>query len=291
MVWLGGVLLAGVAGLLVLARIVGALWTRETAARLSDISYGAMAPRPEPRTETADLEELPDPVQRFFRVSLSRDHPSILEAHIRQRGVFRAEPGRPWSPMVAEQYFRTAPPGFVWDARIRMSGVLQVRVRDSYGRSGGEMKGKVFGLFPVVDATGEAALSQAALQRYLAEAAWLPTALLPGSGVEWSPLSDRSARATIRDGDVVASLDFLFSEAGQIEAVRANRYREEDGRYELRPWEGRFWNHADNHGLRIPMDAEVSWLLGQERFVYWRGSLTDVTYRYGSLSAASAILH
>jgi hypothetical protein len=62
---------------------------------------------------------------------------------------------------------------------------MKVRVRDTYVTGQGSMQGKILSLVPVFDERGQAELNTGALQRYLAEAVWCPTALLPGEGVKW----------------------------------------------------------------------------------------------------------
>ena len=63
-------------------------------------------------------------------------------------------------------------------------------------------------------------LARGELMRYLAEAAWYPTALLPGQGVRWQAVDEHSADATLRDGAVEMTLRFVFSADGLLEAVR-----------------------------------------------------------------------
>ena len=46
-------------------------------------------------------------------------------------------------------------------------------------------------------------------------AAWYPTALLPRQGVRWEAVDDRSARATLEEGDVT-----LTPEAGRADQSR-----------------------------------------------------------------------
>jgi hypothetical protein len=43
--------------------------------------------------------------------------------------------------------------------------------------------------------------------RFLAEAPWYPTTLLPGQGVRWKAIDDSTASATIQDGDTRVTLD------------------------------------------------------------------------------------
>jgi hypothetical protein len=40
------------------------------------------------------------------------------------------------------------------------------------------------------------------------------------------------------------------------------------------PWRARVWDYADVGGFRIPRMGEVSWLLPEGEFIYWRGEVT-----------------
>jgi hypothetical protein len=125
-------------------------------------------------------------------------------------------------------------------------------------------------------------MAAASLQRYLAEAPWAPTVLLPGgNGVRWSPIDDSSARATLIDGRTSVSIEFRFNAAGDITSVYTPaRYREIRGAYVATPWEGRFTSYSDRGGMRIPTEGEVAWLLPDRRLPYWRGRLTQIVYDF-----------
>jgi hypothetical protein len=95
--------------------------------------------------------------------------------------------------------------------------------------------------------------------RFLAEAAWYPTALLPSQGVQWEDVDDSSAEATLQDGETTATLLFRFREDGLIESVRAEgRGRTVGGTVVPTPWEGRWSHYALHDGMRIPLEGEVS---------------------------------
>jgi hypothetical protein len=88
----------------------------------------------------------------------------------------------------------------------------------------------VFGLVTVARVPSTPELAHGELKGFLAEAAWYPTALLPSQGVHWEPIDDASARATLADGAVRASLDFYFDRDGLIATVCApSRHRMVDG--------------------------------------------------------------
>jgi hypothetical protein len=178
------------------------------------------------------------------------------------------------------EHFSARPPGFVWDARIRMAPGVTVHVRDGFVDGRGSMEARVLSVYPVVSVEGTAAITTAALQRFLAEAVWLPTALLPEEGVRWSSLDASSARATISAGEVTVSLDFHFAADGLVDRIyTASRARDVGGgRTVPTPWQGRFSHYALRGGYRIPLRGEVEWIMTDGPAPYWRGEITGVTF-------------
>lgn len=234
---------------------------------------------PLPPFRWSEIGDLPAPVQRYFRAVLLEGQAIPRCARLTQRGEFLLE-GKGWRPFAATHHVGGRPPGFVWDARIRMAPGLTVRVRDGFVGGSGSMLGSILGLVPVVAAAGTPGINAGALHRYLAEAAWMPTALLPSHGVVWAPLDSTSARATLTAGTTTVSLDVFFGPDGLIERVfTPERGRDVSGRTEPTPWEGRFTEYAERAGMRIPLAGEVAWILPTGRQSYWRGRITDVSYR------------
>lgn len=225
------------------------------------------------------LTGLPAPVRRYFEFALTPGQPLVEAARLEHAGEFAASPGR-WSPFNSTEQFTTQPPGFVWDARIRMWPLVTVRVRDSYSRGEGAMLVNLAGLIPLVARRGTPELASGALMRYLAEAAWLPTALLPASGVKWEALDERSSRATLVDSGVRVSLDFHFSAQGGITRVAGERFRDVNGRGVLTRWEGEFSDYRRVEGMMIPHAGEVAWMLPEGRMPYWRGRIVKAQYEF-----------
>jgi hypothetical protein len=116
------------------------------------------------------------------------------------------------------------------------------------------------------------------LVRYLAEAAWLPSALLPSAGVVWTPVDDTTANATLKDGKTTASLQFHFGTRGEIVSATTTRYRDVGGRAVLTPWLCHFYDYERRGGMMIPMAGVVEWVLPGGPLPYWRGRLADVRY-------------
>jgi hypothetical protein len=182
------------------------------------------------------------------------------------------------------QHVSAYPPGFVWDASIRM-GAFPVRVRDGYLGGEGSVYAAVAALVPVADQRGTPELAAGALMRYLAEAPWLPTVLLPSDALTWAAVDDGTARATLIDGDVSVSLDFHFGPGGEIVRISGDRYRDVDGRGVLTPFEGLHGRYERRGGMMIPTEGEVAWLMPEGRHAYWRGRIASVRYAFEGVPA------
>jgi len=238
----------------------------------------------------ADLAGLPPPVARYFRHVLRAGQPMITGATITWEGEFNlGKPGKDnWRPFTAIQEFVPGAPGFVWNARIAMLPGVPVFVRDSFVEGRGSMRGAVWGLIPVATADGTPTLAASALQRYLGEAAWLPTALLPRSGVQWTALDETRARATLSAGGTTVSLEFRFDNQGQGVSVFAPDRFYDDGKQPpvARPWEARNSAFGEHHGVIVVTESVAEWQLPGGPFAYWRGRPARVDYRV----AAPAVL-
>jgi hypothetical protein len=229
-----------------------------------------------------EIKTLPPVVQSYFRAVLPERFALIRSAKIRHRGTFNmGETADQWISFTSEQHVVTSPPGFIWSAKMAMFSGVPIHVRDAYVRREGILKPSLLGIYALADFKGGGALAEGELMRFLAEAAWYPTALLPSQGVVWQAVDDRSARATLQDGPNAVSLTFSFAPDGLTESVRAEaRGRIVDGKTIPTPWEGRWSNYAQQNGMLVPMIGEVAWLLPEGRKPYWRGKIDGIIFSY-----------
>ncbi len=233
------------------------------------------------RYDPDEITGLPGPVQRYFRVALTPGQPMLSALTLDHVGTFNmSERGERWLAFTSNQRVVLARPGFDWDARIRLLPGLAFRVHDAYVGGQGILTARLFGL-PLVNLQGTPELARGELMRFLAEAAWYPTALLPSQGVQWTPVDDRHARATLADGNTRVTITFGFGADGLIESVRA----EDRGRTVARqvvptPWEGHWTQWAERDGMQVPLEGEVAWILPDGRKPYWRGRVTRLEYEH-----------
>jgi hypothetical protein len=277
-----GLAIVVLAFVIALVILYGALrWqsdTRELHAKLEAARLPVAAEAYDP----AQLEGLPAPVQRYFRAVLKAGQPMIEAASVEHTGTFNmSQTGEEWKPFTSTQRVIARRLGFVWDARIRMAPGMTALVHDAYVEGDGVLAAKLFGLLTVMELPSTPELAQGELMRYLAEATWYPTALLPGQGLVWEAIDDTHAGATLTDGTATVELVFEFDAQGLISSVRSDgRYRDVDGEPVATPWQGHFWDYEVRDGILVPLEGEVAWLLPEGPQPYWRGRIQRIEYEY-----------
>ena len=267
---------------LLCARLYGAYrWNAETQELRARLDAARAPVRPQ-TVDFRELEGLPAPVQRYFRLALTEGRPMVAGVRVKHTGTFNmAETTDQWKPFTSDQLVVTRRPGFDWDARVAMMPGLPVRVHDAYVAGEGTLHASVLGLFTVAEMRGADDIAEGELMRYFAEAAWYPTALLPSQGVRWEAVDESSAYATLTEGDISLTMLFTFNDRGLIDTVRAeSRGRTVDGNGVPTPWLCRFWSHEERDGIRVPLDGEAAWLPPEGEKPYFRGRITEIVYEF-----------
>jgi hypothetical protein len=233
-------------------------------------------------TDTADptLETVPAPVTRYLRLALPRQT-DIQEVRIRQSGTLRTDPATErWMPFEAEHVIVPPASGFVWNARVRIAPWLHVRVRDSLieGRGAGQVA--LLSAFTISRDANTPEMNSGSLHRYLAEAVWYPTALLPSRKLRWTAIDSTRALATLTNHDVAVSLEFRFATTGEVTGIYTPaRWGTFGGGYRQAPWEGHFADYRDWNGVVVPAEGDVGWYVDNEWHAVWRGRITEYRLR------------
>lgn len=286
--WVAVATAALLAGYALLAAFGAWRWSASTRALMERLEE-ARRPIPPLRFDAArDLEGLPPPVQRFFRAALADGARHVAALSLEHRGTFNlaAEGPDRWIPFASTQRVTARRPGFVWDASMSMAPGLSVHVHDAYIAGEGILHPAVLGLVSLTGLRGSSpepgGVAHGEFMRFVAEAAWYPTALLPSQGTRWTAVDEHSAQVDLGDGAVGVSLLLRFDAgSGLIDSVRAEaRGRTVGERVVMTPWEGRWWGYRENSGMKVPMSGEVAWLTPDGRRSYWRGRVTALAYEF-----------
>ena len=222
------------------------------------------------------IEDLPPPVSRYLRWCLDDLRPLRL-LRIAQRGTLRTDAqSERWMPFTAEQLVAPAAVGFLWDAHVTLNPLVHVRVRDAFMEGRGSGHASLLSAFTVSSDAGTPEMNSGSLHRFLAEAVWYPTALLPGPHLRWSPLDANRAVAELTVHGVSVSLEFRFADTGEVTGIYTPaRWGTFPGGYAQRGWEGHFRNYRTLGGIRVPTEAEVGWYDDHAWQPVWQGTITE----------------
>lgn len=219
--------------------------------------------------------DLPPPVSRYLQHVLAGQQHKLRCVRFQQVGSLRTSTkSTRWMNFTASQIIAPMLTEFVWDARVVAAPLLSIRVRDSLLAGCGEGRVSLLSAIPVGRASGNMEMNSGALHRFLAEAVWYPTALLPSEKLRWDAIDERRALATLTEGSISVSLEFRFNERNEVEGIYTpGRWGSFDGGYKQVPWEGKFGQYIQYGGVLVPAKGEVGWYEEGEWQAVWRGEI------------------
>src|SRR3712207_6168885 len=161
---------------LVCVRLYGAYrWNAATQDLRARLDAARVPVRPQ-TVNFGELEGLPAPVGRYFRLVLEEGQPMVAGVHVRHTGTFNmGETTDRWKPFMSDQVVVAQRAGFDWNGRVAMMPGVPVRVHYAYVAGEGVLHASLLWLLPVVDTRGTGEVAEGELMRFFAEAAWYPT--------------------------------------------------------------------------------------------------------------------
>ena len=224
------------------------------------------------------LDGLPEPVQRYFKYCLSYRQSYLSYVRLKHGGFFRQGEDQEWMGIRGEEYFTTQNPAFIWYGEIRPFPFIWIAARDLYVEGRSSMLVKLMSLITLADAKGEE-MDQSGLVRFLSEAPWFPTVLLPGDHLGWEEVDSNSAKATIQDHGLQVSAIFHFNKKGEItHMVTEDRFRAVNDEYCRERWTTYYRRYREVDNVKIPIEGEAVWNLDTGNFSYARFILTDIEF-------------
>ncbi|MEE9516907.1 MAG: DUF6544 family protein [Candidatus Adiutricales bacterium] len=227
-----------------------------------------------------ELHGLPEPIQKYLRYAQIIGKERIATVRLKQKGLFRTKPDQRWMDLEAEQYYTTRPPSFIWKAVIKVAPLFSIAGRDRFENGKGHMLIKLLSLVTLADEKSRE-MDQGAMQRYLGEMFWFPTAFLEDY-IKWEPIDSRSARATMTYKGVSAGAVFYFNEKDQAVKFVADRYREMGGSYTMEKWSTPVYEYKEMNRIKIPVKGEAIWNLKTGDFSYIQLEIVDIEYNIPS---------
>ncbi len=278
-------MIAGALAVVVIALVI-ATWIGSgrqkaaLAAAVDDLIRAGARQRRDIRTTDVGLENVPAPVARYLRLALPTPI-RIQQVRMQQVGTLRTDASSErWMAFEAEHVVVPPATGFLWNARVRVAPLLHVRVRDALIDGKGSGQVALLSAFAVSQDGGTLEMNSGSLHRYLAEAVWYPTALLPSPHLRWTEIDTTKALATLTDHGITVSLEFRFAESGEVIGIyTSGRWGTFAGGYRQVAWEGHFRDYRDRGGVIVPTEGDVGWYVNNEWRAVWKGTITSFELR------------
>jgi len=255
---------------------------RALGAEIDRLIQRGSAPGSGRRPSNPDADKVPAPVARYLRWAVP-ERKYIQQVRMRQIGTLRTDvSSERWMPFEAEHIVVPPATGFVWNARVSVAPLLHARVRDALIEGKGSGHVSLLSAFTVSAAAGTPEMNSGSLHRYLAEAVWYPTALLPSPNLRWMEIDASRALATLTHGGVTVSLEFRFAETGEVTGIYTpGRWGTFPDGYRQVPWEGHFRDYRERDHVVVPTEGEVGWYQDNEWRAVWRGRVVAFEVRTG----------
>jgi hypothetical protein len=225
-------------------------------------------------TGAADLPALPEATRRYLERALPPGMRRVRSVRLRIRGEMRPRPGaRPFA-LEADEVL-TPGAGFAWLAATRI-GPFTMDVLDAYHDGEGFMAGRMFGVIPMMNASGED-VTRSSLGRLAAEAVFAPPALIPRPGLWWEAVDRRRARLHQSIGGEDLEVEFVVDDGGSLTEVTMLRHGDvgRDGWGPI-PYGFRIEEEASFEGVTVPSMVRGGWWYGTDRYDPGRASVFEV---------------
>jgi hypothetical protein len=248
---------------------------RTTSSEISEIFASS---RPSAAPGENSITNLPLPVANWIRHSGAMNQPKIETVRLRQKARMKMKPEQTeWTKASAVQYFTVNPPAFLWKVGLEMMPMVPVTGRDKFVDGHGEMQINLLSLVPVVDVRNDEKIHSAALQRFLSEIIWFPSAALMPY-VQWREIDAYRVEATMTWNGSQGACTFVFSEQGDLVSLHAMRYMGSGSDAKLLPWNIRVHEIGEFNGIRVPIKCTVSWQLDDGPWDWLELDITEIEY-------------
>ena len=217
----------------------------------------------------SQLDNLPEPVQRYFNHILKDGQPYISYARIKHKGQFRPGFDKNWMNIHGEQYATTGKPGFIWKGTTSM-----FVARDMYIADKGRLIVSLFSLYKIADARGEA-YNQGELLRWLGESILYPTNFLPGKRLQWEAIDSQTAKLGYNYSGLSLYFIVTFNETGEITEMVTKRAMDEK---KSETWVIKSSDYKEINNVLVPTTFDVLWRLEKGDFSYARFNMTEIEY-------------
>jgi hypothetical protein len=227
----------------------------------------------------ADLQHLPQPVQRYLEYAGVLNKPKVKNMHVVFSGEMR-DTGKDYFQFTSAQYNFFDVPARLFYMKGKMFGII-VPGYHRYMHATAIMNIRLFGLYPIVKKEGEV-INKAETVTLLNDMCLLAPATLIDRRIRWEPVDSLSAKAIFTNTGITVSAVLYFNEQGQlIDFISNDRTAVADMRQY--PWSTPVSDYKNINGLNIMSYGESIWHYPDGAFTYGKFHLEKIEYNVKGL--------
>jgi hypothetical protein len=216
-------------------------------------------------------------VQHYLRHAIAAGTPLASAVRLTMHGEIKL---KGWNAFKAQEVIHWGR-GFMWRATVRM-GWAFIRGEDGFADGTGAMRWKLFGVVPVVSASGSD-VTRSAAGRVNIESIWLPSALC-STDVAWTGTDDCHFRSRFFAHGEAADISYVVDSHGRLRSVSMPRWGNAGNRpFEYVAFGGTVEEERSFGGYTLPTRMRAGWYFGTERFEsegeFFRVIIDDAVFR------------
>ncbi len=227
----------------------------------------------------ADLQPLPDSVQRYLRSANVINKPKVKNVRIRFNGQMR-DKGKDFFPFTSEQYNFFDRPTRLFFMKGQMFG-LTVPGYHKYSDAQATMDIRLFGLFPIVQQSGKI-MDKTETVTLFNDMCLMAPATLIDRRIQWQEIDRNSARAIFTNQGITISAILYFNDRGQLINFRSDD-RTAIAEMKQYPFFTPVSDYQNINDTNIMSRGEAVWGYPDGNFTYGKFVLKDIDYNLPAL--------
>ncbi len=223
-------------------------------------------------------DELPEPMRRFFQVSLTKNNSKPVFVHLQVSGSeSRTSRSRP-SPIKGKAYYSITKPGFFLRNRVKINFLLWTDTIQRYAINDGYQFETLCSVIPLFSSYGINP-SKNSLILYYCAAPWFPWAYQESSNISWFSVDQKNARLRVSFHPLICWFDVSFNNQGLISRISTtgennNRFGKEISFERIVTYS----HYQQVEGVWIPMERITTWKLPDGEEIEQQVSVTTIGY-------------
>lgn len=243
--------------------------------RIEEIRKSNSSNLTEPLTEEK-IKNLPEPIKNYLRKCGYVNQPIIYNADVIWKESFiKLKPEKDWAELTTKQFNSVNPISRIAYMEFK---TMPVTGRDIYRNGQGEMKGKLFNIFPIINGKGKE-VSQSSLITIFCEFLFIPGYILQDY-VKWEYIDDKAVKATLSDKEFIVTGIFRFDHEGLFARFETEEryYTDEEGKFTKTRFSAIVDSFQTMGDQFIPEKVRILWHLKDSEYEYYRGKIDRIVF-------------